>query len=43
MNIGYARVLSKDQNLDRQIAALNDVGVEGREVELDFLVMGTVR
>ena len=28
MNIGYARVSSKDQNLDRQIAALNDAGVE---------------
>ena len=43
MNIGYARVSSKDQNLDRQIAALNDAGVEGREVELGFLVMRTVR
>ena len=28
MNVGYARVSSKDQNLDRQIAALNDAGVE---------------
>lgn len=27
-NYGYARVSSKDQNLDRQIAALNDAGVE---------------
>ena len=43
MNIGYARVSSKDQNLDRQIAALNDAGVERREVELGFLVMQTVR
>jgi len=25
---GYARVSSKDQNLDRQIAALNEAGVE---------------
>ena len=28
MNVGYARVSSKDQNLDRQIAALHDAGVE---------------
>ena len=28
MNVGYARVSSKDQNLDRQIAALHDSGVE---------------
>lgn len=28
MNVGYARVSSKDQNLDRQIAALNDAGVD---------------
>lgn len=28
MIIGYARVSSKDQNLDRQIAALNEAGVE---------------
>lgn len=28
MKIGYARVSSKDQNLDRQIAALNEAGVE---------------
>ena len=28
MNVGYARVSSKDQNLDRQIAALNEAGVE---------------
>ena len=28
MKVGYARVSSKDQNLDRQIAALNDAGVE---------------
>lgn len=28
MNVGYARVTSKDQNLDRQIAALNEAGVE---------------
>ena len=28
MNAGYARVSSKDQNLDRQIAALNDTGIE---------------
>ena len=28
MIIGYARVSSKDQNLDRQIAALHDAGVE---------------
>lgn len=28
MNVGYARVSSKDQNLDQQIAALNDAGVE---------------
>lgn len=28
MIVGYARVSSKDQNLDRQIAALNDAGVE---------------
>ena len=43
MNTGYARVSSKDQNLDRRIAALNDAGVEGREAELGFLVMWTVR
>lgn len=43
MNIGYARVSSKDQNLDRQIAALNDAGVEGREAKLGFLAMWTVR
>ena len=28
MNIGCARVSTKDQNLDRQIKALNEVGVE---------------
>ena len=28
MIVGYARVSSKDQNLDRQIAALHDAGVE---------------
>ena len=28
MKVGYARVSSKDQNLDRQIAALRDAGVE---------------
>lgn len=28
MNVGYARVSSKDQNLDRQIAALHDAGVD---------------
>lgn len=28
MKVGYARVSSKDQNLDRQIAALNEAGVE---------------
>ena len=28
MNVGYARVSSRDQNLDRQIAALHDAGVE---------------
>lgn len=28
MNVGYARVSSKDQNLSRQIAALHDAGVE---------------
>lgn len=28
MYIGYARVSTKDQNLDRQIKALNEVGVE---------------
>lgn len=28
MKVGYARVSSKDQNLDRQIAALHDAGVE---------------
>lgn len=28
MIIGYARVSSKDQNLDRQIASLNEAGVE---------------
>lgn len=28
MIVGYARVSSKDQNLDRQIAALNEAGVE---------------
>lgn len=28
MNVGYARVSSKDQNLDRQIVALHDAGVE---------------
>lgn len=28
MNVGYARVSSKDQNLDRQIASLRDAGVE---------------
>lgn len=28
MKVGYARVSSRDQNLDRQIAALNDAGVE---------------
>ena len=28
MKCGYARVSSKDQNLDRQIAALNEAGVE---------------
>ena len=28
MNVGYARVSSKDQNLERQIAALHDAGVE---------------
>ena len=28
MNVGYARVSSKDQNLSRQIAALNEAGVE---------------
>ena len=28
MNVGYACVSSKDQNLDRQIAALHDAGVE---------------
>ena len=43
MNTGYARVSSKDQNLDRRIAALNDTGVERRETELGFLVMRTVR
>ena len=43
MNVGYARVSSKDQNLDRRIAALNDAGVERREAELGFLAMWTVR
>lgn len=43
MNTGYACVSSKDQNLDRRIAALNDAGVEDREAELGFLVMWTVR
>ena len=43
MIVGYARVSSKDQNLDRQISALHDAGVEGREAELGFLVMRTVR
>ena len=43
MNIGYARVSSKDQNLDRRIAALNDAGVERRETEPRLLVMWTVR
>lgn len=28
MKVGYARVSSKDQNLDRQIAALHDAGVQ---------------
>ena len=28
MNIGYARVSTTDQNLDRQMQALNEVGVE---------------
>lgn len=28
MKVGCARVSSKDQNLDRQIAALNDAGVD---------------
>ncbi len=28
MNVGYARISSKDQNLDRQIATLNDASVE---------------
>ena len=28
MKVGYARVSSKDQNLDRQIAAFHDAGVE---------------
>ena len=35
MNVGYARVSSKDQNLDRQIAALNDAGVERIFAETD--------
>lgn len=43
MNTGYARVSSKDQNLDRRIAALHDAGVERRETELGFLVTCTVR
>ena len=32
MLYGYARVSSKDQNLDRQIAALLDAGVEERNI-----------
>ena len=32
---GYARVSSKDQNGDRQLIALNEIGVEGKNIYLD--------
>lgn len=32
---GYARVSTKEQNLDRQIKALHDVGVEDRDILID--------
>ena len=32
---GYARVSSTSQNLDRQIAALSDYGIEERQILLD--------
>ena len=32
---GYIRVSSKDQNEDRQLIALNEVGVERKNVYLD--------
>ena len=32
---GYIRVSSKDQNEDRQLIALNEVGVERKNIYLD--------
>ena len=32
---GYARVSSKDQNGDRQLIALNEIGIEGKNIYLD--------
>ena len=32
---GYVRVSSKDQNEDRQLIALNEIGVEGKNIYLD--------
>ncbi|MCI6638378.1 MAG: recombinase family protein, partial [Lachnospiraceae bacterium] len=32
---GYARVSSKDQNLARQITALKEVGIEGKNIYSD--------
>lgn len=35
MLYGYARVSSRDQNIDRQIIALTDAGVERNNIFID--------
>lgn len=35
MLYGYARVSSRDQNIDRQILALTDAGVQGKNIFID--------